>query len=194
MNLRQNAHRSALAIFTAALFSLTTSAMAADEGAVPQAQTQNGITYVTGGIGEPETTAMRSAASKYPIMMTFARDNGSFVTSVNVSITDQQGTSVLELVSEPILLVDLPKGTYKVQASVADSVQSRTVNVSGQTQRLGFSWPSDVVQEQPTPVSLEPTPAPLAPPTPAPDRYVPVTPAPDPDGVWGKDSTSPFLE
>lgn len=133
-------HGLAAAIVTAALLSPTTSAMAAEPSAVPPAQTQNGATYVTGGIGQPESTAMESVANEYDLMMTFARDDGAFLADVDVSITDQQGTQILQLVSGPILLVDLPDGTYKVEANFDGAPEVRTVNVGAQHQRLAFTW------------------------------------------------------
>ncbi|WP_346014637.1 hypothetical protein [Thiocystis violacea] len=130
------------AIVAAVLLSPITSAMSADASAVPPAQTQNGITYVTGGIGQPESTAMESVAGQYALMMTFARDDGAFVAAVDVSITDQQGSSVLDLVSGPILLVDLPDGTYKIRASFAGAPEVRTTTIGAEPQRLAYTWPA----------------------------------------------------
>ncbi|EGV30830.1 hypothetical protein ThidrDRAFT_2462 [Thiorhodococcus drewsii AZ1] len=130
----------AATLVMAALLSPTTAAIAADLSALPPAQTQNGVTYVTGGIGQPESTAMESAASQYDLMMTFARNDGAFVSDVQVSISDQQGAPVLDLVSGPILLIDLPDGTYKIQASFAGDSKVRTVTVGAQHQRLAYTW------------------------------------------------------
>lgn len=57
MNHQYTNHRRQLAalIVAAALLTPTMSAMAADASAVPPTQTQNGVTYVTGGVGQPES-------------------------------------------------------------------------------------------------------------------------------------------
>lgn len=130
------------ALVAAALFSPTALVMAADPSAVPPAQTQNGVTYVTGGIGQPESTAMESAAGQYDLMMTFARTDGAFVASVQVSIADQQGAPVLDVLSGPILLVDLPDGTYTISASFEGDSKARTITVGAQHQRLAYTWPA----------------------------------------------------
>ncbi len=93
-------------------------ALAADPSALPPAQTQNGITYVTGGIGETESNAMKAAAGHYDLMLTFAERSGAYLADVKVNIADRSGDSVLDLVSGPILLVDLPAGRYTVRADV----------------------------------------------------------------------------
>ncbi|EXJ16066.1 hypothetical protein [Imhoffiella purpurea] len=120
-------------------------AVLATESALPPAQTQNGISYVTGGVGEPESTAMKSAGGQHDLMMTFARSDGAFVSGVQVSIADAQGMPVAELVSGPILLVDMPEGTYRIQATIAGSTQTKTVSVGSGHQRLAYTWPGAVV-------------------------------------------------
>jgi hypothetical protein len=54
----------------------------------PAAQTQNGITFVTGGIGKPEAAAMKAAAGHYDLMITFADRSGDYVADVDVKIQD----------------------------------------------------------------------------------------------------------
>ncbi len=133
-------HGLAAALVAAVLMVPTTSTMAADLSALPPAQTYNGISYVTGGVGEPDSTAMESVANQFDLMMTFARNDGAFVADVQVSITDQQGMPVLEIVSGPIMLVDLPDGTYKIRASFEGMPEVRTVTVGAHHQRLVYTW------------------------------------------------------
>jgi len=123
----------------------TTPALAARLGDLPPAQTQNGITYVTGGVGQPESTDMRAAAGRYSLMMTFAQRNGDFLDNIKVDITDRQGNQILDIVSGPILLVDLPRGWYKIGATFGGKTLVRTVDVGGGHSQLAYAWPNDVV-------------------------------------------------
>jgi hypothetical protein len=119
--------------------------LAARLGNLPPVQTQNGITYMTGGVGEPESTDMRSVAGRYSLMMTFAQRNGDFLDDIKVDITDRQGNRVLDIDSGPILLVDLPRGWYKVVATFSGQTLVRTVDVRGGHRQLAYAWPNDVV-------------------------------------------------
>jgi hypothetical protein len=131
----------AFAVFT------TVPASAAGPNGLPPVQTQNGITYVTGGVGQPASTAMRAAAGRYSLMMTFAQRNGDFLNDIKVRITDKKGRSVLNILSGPILLVDLPPGWYKVRAQFNGHTRVRTVDVRrGQHGRLAYAWPNSVAR------------------------------------------------
>ncbi|MEH6874520.1 MAG: hypothetical protein V7849_09005, partial [Candidatus Competibacter sp.] len=114
----------------------------------PAAQTQNGITFVTGGIGKPEAAAMKAAAGHYDLMITFADRSGDYVADVDVKIQDAKGNTVLNTVSDPILLVDLPAGRYTVRADVDGKSLVRTLNLpastNGHPTEVVYRWPQDI--------------------------------------------------
>jgi len=121
-----------------------TPVLAARLGDLPPVHAKNGITYRTGGVGQPESTDMRAAAGRYSLMMTFAERNGDFLDDIKVDITDRMGSQILDIVSGPILLVDLPSGWYKVSAEFGGKTLVRTVEVGSGTSRLAYAWPNDI--------------------------------------------------
>lgn len=129
----------------------TTPVLADDVSELPQVQMQNGITYATGGFGQDESCAMKAAAGNYDLMLTFAKRDGSYVADVNVEIIDDTGSAVLQTVSGPLLLVNLPAGKYRVGADYNGAMRWRTVNVGGNHHdRLTFAWPSELGSERAT--------------------------------------------
>ncbi|MDS4041462.1 MAG: hypothetical protein RKP20_09825 [Candidatus Competibacter sp.] len=114
---------------------------------LPAAQSQNGITFVTGGIGKPEANAMKAAAKRYDLMLVFADREGHYLADVNVKIKDTKGNTVLDIVSDPILLADLPAGRYIVRAEVDGKSLAKTLNLTGKTSRrpaeIVYHWPHD---------------------------------------------------
>jgi hypothetical protein len=121
-----------------------TPALGGEVGELPQVQMQDDITYVTGGFGQEESCAMRAAAGSYDLMLTFAKRDGSFVADVNVQIIDRSGRAVLQTVSGPLLLVDLPAGKYRIAADYNGATRWRTVSVGGShPDRLTLTWPSE---------------------------------------------------
>ena len=124
-------------------FAVLLTALPAAAAALPAAHTLNGVTYINGGVGEDEAAAMRAEAPHYPLSMIFsAGKEGEFLASVKVSIKDAAGKELLSTTAGPILLVELPAGTYAVAAERNGARLKRTVHVraKGDTQVV-FHWP-----------------------------------------------------
>ena len=120
-------------------------------GELPLVQMHDDNTYVTGGIGQAESRAMKAAAGNYDLMLTFAERDGSYVANVDVQIIDSSGSTVLQTVAGPLLLANLPAGKYRVQADYNGAMRWRTVNVGGHDHdRLTFTWPSEYGNERAT--------------------------------------------
>lgn len=97
----------------------------------PEIETQdNGIRYVSGGVGEYGKEQMKLLEPGFRLKLTFAANTGHYLSGVSVRIADKQGATVLSAVTEgPTLLVDLPAGDYKVDATYDESTASKNVNV-----------------------------------------------------------------
>jgi hypothetical protein len=120
----------------------------ADPSLLPEAHTQNGITYSSGGISEDEATAMKAAASAYNLMLTFAeKGTGEYLADVTVTIKDINGRTVLDTISKgPLFLIDLPAGRYTVQTEVNGQTQSKTTDITPRHHaELVYYWPQNVV-------------------------------------------------
>jgi hypothetical protein len=119
--------------------------LAAGSRALLAAQTQNGITYVTGGIGEPEAAAMKAAAKNYDLVLTFAERRGDYLADVKVNIKDMKGDTLLDIVSGPILLVNLPSGKYTIQAEEYGKPVVKTVDVTSRHHEMFvYAWPNNI--------------------------------------------------
>ena len=76
--------------------SLSAVAATAMQFPLPQSKTENGISYLSGGIGKPEAAALKEEARHYPLSLVFsaAKDN-EFVADVRVTIKNQAGKEIL---------------------------------------------------------------------------------------------------
>ena len=115
------------------------------QAAMPPVKHQGSVQYVSGGIGIDESEAMKAAAKDYPLALTFAALRGGqadYVASIGVVIHDAQGKEVLKATAEgPYMLIKLPAGAYKVQASYEGKAQERAVTVQNTgTARAVFEW------------------------------------------------------
>ncbi|MEO8037650.1 MAG: carboxypeptidase regulatory-like domain-containing protein [Betaproteobacteria bacterium] len=117
--------------------------LAADAGNLIVPRTVHGTTYLNGGVGKEEESAMHRMAKEYPLRITFSeRKNDEFVVDVPVTIYDAHGKTVFELPKAgPMLYVKLPEGKYKVRARYEGRVESRTVDLAGAGgKNLYFHW------------------------------------------------------
>ena len=103
------------------------------------------VSYISGGVGEDEAAAMKSAAAGYPLELQFvqkATPRDEFLADVKVRITDRARNVVLDAVaSGPFLLAKLPAGTYQIEADHVGVVKRQTVDIRpGKHQRSVFVW------------------------------------------------------
>jgi hypothetical protein len=120
-------------------------AFAALPKALPPEQTQGGVTYVSGGIGQEESQAFEAAAAQYPLALEFAikhAPRAEYTANVHVVVTDTQGTRVLDTHSDgPFLLAKLPAGRYTVTAERHQQTLTRTVHVANhKPTHVMFLW------------------------------------------------------
>jgi len=109
-------------------------------------KTENGFTYMCGGIGSDESNYMKHAAKNYNLMSTFARQDGSYLADININISDKSGKTTLQTTcSGPIMLVKFPHaGTYTIRADAGGRTQTKTAQVQakGGSHALDFVWPA----------------------------------------------------
>ncbi|MFM0515413.1 carboxypeptidase-like regulatory domain-containing protein [Paraburkholderia sp. RL17-373-BIF-A] len=109
---------------------------------LPQPASQNGVSYITGGVGQDEVQAFRAAAPGYNLRMTFAAKTGSYLSDVDVTITSGAGRPVLTVRTEgPFLFVRLPAGRYQIVAQRRHITETRRVQVPARGgAELRFYW------------------------------------------------------
>lgn len=105
-----------------------------------QKQSDSGVPYVSGGIGEDERSALNAAAANYNLKLIFAdKSGGHYLSDVKVSIKGAKGASVLDAVADgPWFLTKLPPGAYKVTAVAGDQQQTRSVTVGKKQSKVDF--------------------------------------------------------
>jgi len=131
--------------------------------AVPAAAQQervlarDGITYVSGGIGEAEQQQLLAREKDYNLKLVFTLIEGNYVADVNVVLSDVQGKKILEhFAGGPIFLAKLPAGMYSASVSYNGKVQSRPVKVSERLRTEYFRWPATPEADLPVSRWLEP--------------------------------------
>jgi hypothetical protein len=119
-----------------------------------QPQSERGVRYLCGGVGQDESEYMKTQARSHGLLMTFATRDGSYLAKVHVDIADRKGAHLMTVDCDaPMLLVDLaPANGYRILAQTGGVSLHRTASVkSGGNNRAVFVWPSqDGSSERPT--------------------------------------------
>ena len=129
-----------IAAALAAALALPSGAFAGQDA--PQVKTQNGIRYVSGGVGRQSERAMKSIQSRFNLRLTMETQTGEYMGGASVRIQNAKDKTVLDTTTNgPLLYAKLPPGKYDVRVEGhGESFQkSVTVPKNGHEQ-LAFRW------------------------------------------------------
>jgi hypothetical protein len=98
---------------------------------VPATNAAVGSRYRCGGIGSDESIAMRAQMKEHPLSLLFAQPGGAYLADIDVTIQGTQSVPALTFrASGPVCLVDLPAGSYAVQATSGGVTKKQQVTVT----------------------------------------------------------------
>lgn len=135
----KNIKHTITAISAVAALGIATAAHAYPD-AIP-VQQQGNVSYVTGGIGEEESTAMQQARHSYNLHVMNSYRDGSFSGDTKITIYDRAGKQVLATDAGPLLYANLPAGKYQIVADADNVQQKKSFSTSDASQKdLHFVW------------------------------------------------------
>lgn len=109
-----------------------------------KALTQNGITFIAGGIGTDSQERLKARASEFNLKLVFTLVEGSYLSDVGVVIKDAAGRTLVEHVADgPFFMAKLPAGAYSVTATYEGKSQTRKVNASSKLRTEYLRWASN---------------------------------------------------
>lgn len=115
-----------------------------NSGVQVQRQEQNGVAYLSGGIGQDESKAIQQTTG-YNLHMTFSVGSlNEYIPDVTLVIEKTKGQPVLTLDNAgPLVYVQLPAGKYTVTATRNGEVRHDVADIgSGAARNLVFHWNS----------------------------------------------------
>ena len=115
----------------------------------PAPKQQNGISYVNGGVGQEEQSAMRAQRTDYNLLLTFAtKQSGAYRSDVQLDIMDTKGNTLLSAANTgPMFYAKLPAGTYRISAAAEGKVFKRSVRIGAAPKEMTLHWENDSVDD-----------------------------------------------
>lgn len=111
--------------------------------AVPlEVQTFPGGRFVTGGVGTEERAQMEQLRPQFNLrILTARRMTGEFLAGAQVSVIRGGATILQAVMTGPLMLVQLPPGSYRVVVAVDGKAIERTVSIGpGERRELYLYW------------------------------------------------------
>jgi hypothetical protein len=114
-------------------------------GQIPETQRSLGISYISGGVGESESTAILAEAQQWPLLLELSQlenGRGIWIFGSQIKIMNAKSVVIFDAKAEgPYMLVNLDTGDYVIQASYQGVEQKRSISIkAGQAQKVSIFW------------------------------------------------------
>jgi hypothetical protein len=112
---------------------------------VPPTMYSNGISYITGGVGEDESTAIVAEAKLWPLLLELSQlenGRGVWIFGANIKVVNANKQTIFDAQADgPYMLINLSAGDYVVVATYQGVEQKRSVSVKANTpQKISIFW------------------------------------------------------
>lgn len=115
--------------------------------ATPKALTTTtaNVPFLSGGVGEDSMAELTAREKEFDLKLFLVGQSGSYLSDIRITITDAGGKGVLLTTSEgPVLLANLPAGTYSVKAQKNGHTLEQKLSVTpGKLQTTYFRFPGE---------------------------------------------------
>ena len=115
---------------------------------IPELQMNQGIEYISGGIGSEESEAMLALSPKWPLTLEFSQAHAErplWVADVSVKVVNLKTQKVIftGLSDGPIMLINLPSGQYQLKLEFEGRPLNKQIKVDAdKPQKLSIAWPA----------------------------------------------------
>ena len=112
---------------------------------IPETQYSQGISYITGGVGEGETNAILAEAKQWPVLLEMSQienGRGVWIFGATIKITNNAKKVIFDAQADgPYMLVNLVAGDYVIEATYQGVAQKRGLSVKpGSTLKIALFW------------------------------------------------------
>ena len=112
---------------------------------IPETKYSEGISYITGGVGEGETTAILAEAKQWPLLLEMSQienGRGVWIFGANIKIVNSKKQSIFDAQADgPYMLINLASGDYVIETTYQGVVQKRAFSIKADSpQKISVFW------------------------------------------------------
>ena len=112
---------------------------------IPDTQYSQGISYISGGVGEGESEAILTESKQWPLLLELSQlenGRGVWIFGAKIKILNTMNQVIFDAQADgPYILINLTAGQYQIEASYQGSIQKKSVLIQGSgLQKLAIFW------------------------------------------------------
>jgi len=112
---------------------------------IPDTKYSQGISYITGGVGQNETDAIRAEAKEWPVMLELSQiqnGRGVWIAGVSIKAMDAKKQLIFDALADgPYMLINFVPGDYVLEADYQGVIQKRALSVKADSsQKIALFW------------------------------------------------------
>lgn len=112
---------------------------------IPETQRSLGISYISGGVGESESTAILAEAKQWPLLLELSQlenGRGVWIFGSQIKIVNSKSAVIFDAKAQgPYMLINLEPGDYVIQASYQGVEQKRALSIKADLpQKISLFW------------------------------------------------------
>lgn len=112
---------------------------------IPDTQYSQGISYISGGVGEEESQAILAEAKQWPLLLELSQlenGHGIWIFGAKIKILNSRRQVMFDAQADgPYILINLNVGQYQIEASYQGVTQKRAVSIQASApQKLAIFW------------------------------------------------------
>ena len=112
---------------------------------IPDTQYSQGISYISGGVGEEESQAILTESKQWPLLLELSQlenGRGVWIFGAKIKILNAMNQVIFDAQADgPYILINLTAGQYQIEASYQGSIQKKSVLIQGSgLQKLAIFW------------------------------------------------------
>ncbi len=112
---------------------------------IPETQHSQGISYITGGVGEGEAVAILADAKQWPLLLEMSQienGRGVWIFGATIKIKGSKNQMIFDAQADgPYMLINLESGDYVIEAAYEGVVQKRMLSIKASSpQKISLFW------------------------------------------------------
>lgn len=112
---------------------------------IPETQYSQGISYITGGVGEGETAAILADAKQWPLLLEMSQienGRGVWIFGATIKIMNSKKQIIFDALADgPYMLINLESGEYVIEATYQGVIQKRALSIkTSSSQKISLFW------------------------------------------------------